>query len=576
MTLSQDKFIGVGTNLKYYIDQGGEFIDITPLRLTAGAGDATFSASNGDATVTVTETAHGAVKSDFVTFSAAVSLGGNITAARLNQEYQIATIVDDNNFTIEAREVADLGAITVDGQYTPTPVLASAGDTGNGGTLTVAAYQVNVGLDTTVFGNGWGAGTWGRGTWGSAANVNVLTETLRIWSHDNFGQDLLINVRDGGVYYWDAAVGLGTRAVNIVDLAGSVSAPTIAKQVLVSDRDRHVIVFGCDTESNPGVQDPLAIRFSSQESLTDWATSADNTAGELRLGSGSEIVTAVETKQQILVYTDESLYAMQFLGPPFTFGINLISEKTSIMGPLAAVAVEDNVFWMGQQQFFAFAGTVQQIPCTVRDYVFDNFNYSQTEKVIASVNGQNSEVWWFYPSASSENVDKYVVYNYIEQVWYYGNLARTAWMDQGIYDDPIAASQDGYLYEHELGFDDGSTTPATAISAYIESSQVDIGDGDNFAFISRLVPDVTFLNSTASTPSATMTLKTRNFPGGNYLQTLGTPVEKTASAPVEQFTQKIDVRLRGRSFAFRMSSEDTGVSWRLGSPRLDIRPDGRR
>lgn len=576
MTLSQDKFIGVGTNLKYYIDQGGEFIDITPLRLTAGAGDATFSASNGDATVTVTETAHGAVKSDFVTFSAAVSLGGNITAARLNQEYQIATIVDDNNFTIEAREVADLGAITVDGQYTPTPVLASAGDTGNGGTLTVAAYQVNVGLDTTVFGNGWGAGTWGRGTWGSAANVNVLTETLRIWSHDNFGQDLLINVRDGGVYYWDAAVGLGTRAVNIVDLAGSVSAPTIAKQVLVSDRDRHVIVFGCDTESNPGVQDPLAIRFSSQESLTDWATSADNTAGELRLGSGSEIVTAVETKQQILVYTDESLYAMQFLGPPFTFGINLISEKTSIMGPLAAVAVEDNVFWMGQQQFFAFAGTVQQIPCTVRDYVFDNFNYSQTEKVIASVNGQNSEVWWFYPSASSENVDKYVVYNYIEQVWYYGNLARTAWMDQGIYDDPIAASQDGYLYEHELGFDDGSTTPATAISAYIESSQVDIGDGDNFAFISRLVPDVTFLNSTASTPSATMTLKTRNFPGGNYLQTLGTPVEKTASVPVEQFTQKIDVRLRGRSFAFRMSSEDTGVSWRLGSPRLDIRPDGRR
>lgn len=576
MTLSQDKFIGVGTNLKYYIDQGGEFIDITPIRLTAGAGDATFSASNGSATITVTETAHGAVKSDFVTFSDAVSLGGNITAARLNQEYQIATIIDDNNFTIEAREVADLGAITVDGQYTPTPVLASASDTGNGGSLTVAAYQVNVGLDTTVFGNGWGAGTWGRGTWGSAANVNVLTETLRIWSHDNFGQDLLINVRDGGVYYWNAAVGLGTPAVNIVDLAGSVSAPTVAKQVLVSDRDRHVIVFGCDTESNPGVQDPLAIRFSSQESLTDWATSADNTAGELRLGSGSEIVTAVETKQQILVYTDESLYAMQFLGPPFTFGINLISEKTSIMGPLAAVAVEDNVFWMGQQQFFAFAGTVQQIPCTVRDYVFDNFNYSQAEKVVASVNGQNSEVWWFYPSASSENVDKYVVYNYIEKVWYYGNLARTAWMDQGIYDDPIAASQDGYLYEHERGFDDGSTTPATAISAYIESSQVDIGDGDNFAFIRRLVPDVTFLNSTASTPSATMTLKTRNFPGGNYLQTLGAPVEKTASVPVEQFTQKIDVRLRGRSFAFRMSSEDTGVSWRLGSPRLDIRPDGRR
>lgn len=576
VTLNLDKFIGVGTSEKYYIEQGNAFTDITPIRETTAAGDVTFSATDGDATITVTDTAHGAVVDDFVTFSGAASLGGNITANVLNQEYKIASIVDNDTYTIEAREVATLTDITIDGAYSPTLVTANSSDTGNGGSSVVGAYQINVGLDTTVVSSGWGVGTWGRSTWGSAADVVLTTDTLRIWSHDNFGEDLIINVRDGGIYYWDSSVGLGSRAVNVTSLSGANKAPTSAKQVLVSDIDRHVIAFGCDSEANPGVEDPLLIRFSDQESVTDWETRSDNTAGELRLGSGSEIIMAIETRQQILVFTDASLYTMQFLGPPFTFGVTLVSEQITVQSPLSAVAVDDNVFWMGQSEFYAYGGTVQRLPCSVRDYVFDDFNENQSEKVVGSLNNEHSEIWWFYPSSSSEDVDRYVVYNYTEKVWYYGNLGRTAWIDRGIFDRPIAASNDGFLYEHEQGFDDGSTNPATPITAYIESSQVDIGDGDNFAFIRRLIPDVTFLDSTANTPSAVMTLKTRNFPGGNYLNSVASTIEKTASVPVEQFTQDAHIRLRGRSFALRVSSDGAGVSWRLGSPRVDIRTDGRR
>jgi len=443
---------------------------------------------------------------------------------------------------------------------------------GNGGTAVVGAYQISIGLDTSTFGAGWGVGFWGRGTWGSAAATPIITSTLRIWSHDNFGEDLLINPRNGGIYYWDRTSGLGSRAVSLDSLPGASATPTIAKQIIVSDRDRHVIAFGCDPESTPGVQDPLTIRFSTQENLTDWAATATNTAGELRLGSGSEIVTAVETRQQVLVYTDTALYAMQYLGPPFTFGINLVSENITTMSPLSAIAVEDNVFWMGLKEFYVYGGTVQRLPCTVRDYVFSDFNFDQREKVVASTNTAFSEIWWFYPSADSDVNDRYVVYNYMEQAWYYGTLNRTFWMDRSIYDNPIAAGTDNYLYEQETGFDaDGS-----ALTAYIESSQIDLGDGEQFAFIRRMIPDITFRNSTALTPTVQMTLKTRNFPGGAYLQSTDKDIVKTASVPVEQYTDQVHVRLRGRSFALRVESDETGVGWRLGSPRVDVRPDGRR
>ena len=645
VTLDGQSLLGVGTHLKYYINEGGAYQDVTPIRRTTSAGSVTFLAnadtlsadfnigdttlplssstgfpdtgivkindeivryasvsgnnltglergydgtteanhSSSDAvtcsTLIVSDTAHGCENDDFVTFSGAATLGDQITAAVLNQEYQISFIIDNDTYLINAREVASLSNVTTTTGYDPTYVFASASDTASGGASCVGAYQLNTGLDTTIGGTGWGAATWSRGAWGSAAPISAVSDTLRIWSHDNFGEDLIFNVRDGGIYYWDKSSNAGVifgRAVELASLSGANTTPTIAKKILVSDRDRHIIAFGCDTEDNPGVQDPLAIRFSSQESLTDWSSTATNTAGDLRLGSGSEIITAIETRQQVLVFTDVSLHAMQYLGPPFTFGINTVSENITVAGPLSAVAIEDNVFWMGAEEFYSYNGAVQRLPCTVRDYVFSDINAGQLEKVTASTNTAFSEIWWFYPSASSQENDRYVVYNYQQQVWYYGNLARTCWLDRGVNTFPIAASPDHSLYFQEFGFDDGSTSPSSGITAFIESSQIDIGDGDNFAFLRRMIPDITFRDSTNATPQATMTLKTRNFPGGAYLQSNSKVVEKTASVPVEQFTEQVHVRLRGRSFALRVETSDTGVAWRLGSPRVDVQPDGMR
>jgi hypothetical protein len=642
VSLQSDNYLGVGTHVKYYINEGGGYNDITPVRETTAAGDVTFSASantlngnvsvgdttieltsgtgfpetgiikinseiiryaqitgntleglergiegttvaahtSGDsvtcATLIVSDTAHGALDNDYVTFSGAATLGDQITADVINQEYKISHIVNDNTYLVEAREVNALSDITTADGYSPSYVFATTSDTGSGGASVVGAYQINTGLDTTVVGNGWGAGTWSRGAWGSAATAAASGETLRIWSHDNFGEDLLINVRDAGIYYWDKTNGTSSRAVALSDLSGANSVPTIAKKVLVSDRDRHIIAFGCDSETNPGVQDPLLIRFSDQESVTDWAATPTNTAGDLRLGAGSEIINAIETRQQILVFTDTTLYAMQYLGPPFTFGINTVSKNITIAGPLAVAAVEDNVFWMGGDEFYVYGGAVKRIPCSVRDYVFSDINEEQMEKVTASTNTAFSEVWWFYPSASSTENDRYVVYNYQQDIWYYGSMARTVWLDRGVEQYPIAAGTDHVLYYHELGTDDGSTNPATGISSYIESSQMDISEGDRFVFLRRLIPDLTFRDGTNETPQATMTLKVRNFPGGNYRHSTGSTIEKTASIPVEQFTEQVHLRLRGRSMAFRIESSDTGVAWRLGSPRVEIQPDGMR
>jgi len=559
VALDGSRFMGLGTHLKYYIEEGGTYNDITPIRSTTGAGDVTFSATNGSATLTVSDTAHGAVAGDYVTFSGAASLGGNITAAVLNIEYRIDTIVNDNSYTVVASATAN------------------SSDTGNGGSSTVGAYQINTGLDTSVSGTGWGVGTWGREGWGDAAAATGTTSILRIWTHDNFGEDLIINVRDAGIFYWDKTLGVSSRAVALSDRTNADSTtPTIAKQVIVSDRDRHIIAFGCDAETSIGTQDPLLIRFSDQEDPTTWQSLPSNTAGDLRIGSGSEIVAAVETRQQILVYTDVSLHAMQFLGPPFTFGISLVSENTTIMSPLAAIAHDDVVYWMGFEEFYVYSGQVQRIPCTVRSYVFDDFNREQKEKVFAASNSAYSEVWWFYPSSQSNEIDRYVVFNYQENAWYYGTLARTAWVDRGINDYPVATFTDGRQYFQELGLDDNTASPAVAINAHIESSQIDLADGEQFAFIRRIIPDVTFENSTAASPNVVFTTKVRDFPGGNYDAEDAATVTRSATTPVEQFTNQVHLRLRGRSFALRVASSDTETQWRLGSPRLDVRPDGRR
>ena len=579
VALDGTSFLGVGTHLKYYLEEGGGFNDITPLRVTTAAGAATFAATNGSSTITVTDADHGANENDFVTFSGAASLGGLVTAAVLNQEYQIFNIVSTSAYQIKARAVATVAQITVAGQYTPTLIVANGSDTGNGGGSVVCKYQIVTGLDTTVSGTGWGAGTYSRGTWGSGASLTAVGDILRIWTHDNFGEDLIINVRDGGIYYWDKSTSSApfARAVALSDLAGAdATTPTVAKQVLISDRDRHVIVFGCDAQNNIGVQDPLLIRFSDQENPLVWTAQPTNTAGDLRIGTGSEIITAVETRQQILVFTDRSLHAMQYLGPPFTFGISLISENITVASPLSAIAVDDSVYWMGEEEFYVYTGQVQKLPCSVRSYVFGDFNTSQSEKVTAAVNSSFSEIWWFYPSAGSETNDKYVVFNYQEQAWYYGTIARSAWIDRGISQFPISAGLDGYLYYHEFGQDDGSVNPPAAIPSFIESSQMSIGAGDNFVFLSRLIPDVTFDGSSSPTPSVSMTLETRQFPGTAYTGTKSNTVQRSATVPVEQFTDQVFVRLRGRSFAFKIDSSDTGVEWRLGTPRVDLRPDGRR
>ncbi len=565
VALDGSNYMGVGTHLKYYVEEGGLFTDVTPIRKTS-TNSVTFAATNGSSSITVTDSSHGAVQGDFVTFAGATSLGGLIIADVLNQEYTIDSITNANSFVITAKDTSG------------STVTANGSDSGNGGSGGDASYQINVGLNTTVGGNGWGAGgfsginadlsTFG---WGEAADTGT-TGNVRLWTHDNFGEDLLINPRDGGIFYWDKSDGLNSRAVALSSEAGASDVPTIGRQVMVSDIDRHIIVFGANTLGTT-VQDPLLIRFGSQESLVDFTPTATNTAGDLRLSSGSEFIQAVETKQQILVFTDRSLFSMRFIGPPFTFGLQELSKNITIISSKSAIAVDESVLWMGKENFYIFnGGRAQQLPCTVRDKVFLDFNFSQSEKVCAGVNSQWSEVWWFYPSASSSENDKYVIFNYANQTWYYGTLSRTAWHDRGVRQFPIGAGSQ-YLFDHENGNDDDGS----AMTASVESSQIDIGDGYQFNFIRQLIPDITFEGSTSEeNPTVTFTLQARNGPGSPYTTNSSGASTRTSSTPVEQFTDIVDVRLRGRAFNMKLESTNQGVSWKLGTPRVDIRPDGRR
>ena len=504
IALNNDNLLAVGTHLKFYIERGGGFYDITPIRSTVTLTNP-FTATNGSAIIQVYDVAHGCADGDFVTYSGATGLGGNVTAAVLNREYQI-TYVDVDNYRITV------------------PVTANSSDTNNGGTVT-AAYQINTGLDDQVIGNGWGSGPWSRDTWGSPSSSTTY-DILRLWSADNYGEDLLFNAREGGVYYWDATSGLNSRAVTLASLSSDPTTPTQATQVLISDRDRHVICFGSNNGGSTA-QDPLLIRFSSQEDPFDWTSTATNTAGDLRLGNGSAIIRAMETKREILVFTDTNLYSMQFIGPPYTFGIQSISNNISVNSFNSIMAVDDLVIWMGDREFYVYTGKTDPLVCPLKDYVFTDFNFQQREKVYAGINSEFNEITWYYPSANSFENDRYVTFNYRDQVWTYGNLARTAWLDQGVRQYPQATSPDNYIYDHEFGTDDGSTNPPSAINAYIESSPLDIADGEQFSFIRRLVPDITFINSTNS-PRVDFTLKTQNYPGSNYQDGSDSGVTRTA------------------------------------------------
>ena len=553
ISLDNQKMVALGTHLKLYVKGGSSYNDITPLRTTTSAGDVTFAATNGDATITVTDSSHGAELNDFVTFSGAATLGGNITAAVLNQEYQIATIVNTNSYTIEAKDT--------DGDE----VTANSSDSGNGGSSVVGAYQINVGLDTYVSGLGWGSGYWGQSTWGGG--TSGFAAQLRLWTLDNFGEDLIACPRLGQIYYWDFSSGLSTRAIPLSSLSDASDTPTAAMQVLVSEKDRHVVALGANTIGT-STQDPMLVRWSDQEDASMWTPKTTNTAGSLRLSAGSEIVQGVRTRQEIAIFTDHALYSMQFIGPPFTFGINLVTENVSVVSPQAAINANNVVYFMDQDNFYSYSGTIQAIPCTVRAYVFDDFNKGQQYKVFAAKNANFNEVTWFYPSGDSSEVDRYVTYNYVDKIWTIGNMARTAWIDEGVsVIKPLAAGVSGttsnYLYDQETGAnDDGS-----ALTAYVESADFDAGDGNQFMFINRLIPDVYFYG-TSGDPNLTYSIKTRDYP-------LGT-LSVATTASVSSTTGVSYIRARARQMRIRVESTDSDNLWRLGDTRFDIRQDGRR
>ena len=559
VSLNGSKFLGLGTHLKYYINEGNSFNDVTPIRATTTNG-ITFSATNGSSTITATDSSHGCVQGDFVTISGAVTLGGLITAAVLNQEYQIASVPTTNTYTFTAK---DTGGSTV---------TANSSDSGNGGSGVDGAYQINVGLDTYVQSTGWGVDTWGAGSYGSVTSL-TQTNQLRLWSHDHFGEDLLLAVRSGAIYYHDTSDGVSTRAELLSAQTGANLVPTITLGVTVSETDRHIIILGADPisgTSRTGVLDPMLVVFGDQESLLEFEPKETNTAGSLRLSEGSLIIGSVKARQETLIWTDTALYSMQFIGPPFTFGLNLINNNTGLISPNGAVTSPNGVYWMGYDNFYVYNGSVQKVPCSVLSYVFDDINSGQAFKICAFTNNAHDEVGWFYPSANSGEIDRYVVYDYNDNVWTYGQLSRTAWLDEGTVDYPRATSNN-YLYEHEFGYnDDGS--PMTNV--FIESSDFDIGDGEQFAFINRILPDVKFLNN-SSAGKVNLVLKTRNFPG----DTLAT----NSTSAVGSTTQQAHIRGRARQVVLRLESyddntdsgnEDTG--WRLGATRIDTRSDGRR
>jgi hypothetical protein len=564
ITLANINLLGVGTNLKFYVEQGGLYNDITPLRTTVTINNNPF-ALTASTTVTVTDTAHGCTTGDFVTFSGAVDIGGvgtNVTASVLNREFQV-TVVDANTYTIQISVVPNATAI--------------AGSPG-GGAAVVAAYQIPVGPAVAIPLSGWGAGTWGSGSWGLTSTSG---SALRLWSQSNFGEDLIFGPRGGNLYYWDASAGVSTRAVALSSLAGANGVPTVQNFIAVSDISRFVFAFACN-EIGSSIQDPLLIRWSDQESATDWTPAATNQAGSLRLSFGSEIVAAIQTRQEIVVFTDSALYSLQYLGAPEVWGAQLLGDNISIESQNAVAIGSGVVYWMGVDKFYKYDGRVNTLKCDLRRHVFGDINQDQGSQIFAGTSEGFNEVWWFYCSAGSTTINRYVVYNYLEEIWYYGTMERTAWLDSGLLDFPIAATYHNNIVLHENGVDDNVTGTPVAINAYIESAEFDIEDGQNFGFIWRMLPDVTFTGSTISNPSLNMTLIPMKGSGSgfNTPQSLGgsssAAVTRTATVPIEQFTNIVYIRVRGRQLIMKAESTGLGVTWQLGSPRIDVRPDGRR
>jgi len=647
VTLNNENLVGVGTNLKFYIENGGAYYNITPIRETATINTNPF-ALTASTTVTVTDTNHGCSTGDFVTFSGAVNIGGagtNVTAAVLNQEFQV-TVLTANTYTITISVTPNATAI--------------AGSPGGGGAV-VAAYQLNVGPAFAVPLTGWGAGTWSSGTWGST--TSSLPSVIRLWNQQNYGEDLVYGPRGGGIYYWDATTGLTVPGVllsslggtvtfttssptvatftkaltegtavqfsvssggtlptgisaattyylfnvlgltaNLIDAAGNlinvtgagsgtfsisllVDVPTAQNYLVVSDTSRFVFAMGCN-DYGATTLDPMLIRWSDQDNVLQWTPDATNQAGSIRLSKGSEIVTALQTRQEIVVFTDSSVYSLQYLGPSVVWGSQILGDNISISGPNAATIGSGVIYWMGVDKFYTYDGRVQTLSCDVRRYVFGDFNLDQRGQVFAGTNEAFNEVWWLYCSSGSNYPDRYVIYNYLERVWYYGTLSRSAWLDSGLLAYPYATTYDsttqtGRLITHENGINDNTDGTTLPINAYISSSEFDIGDGHNFGFVWRVLPDLTFNNSTLSptlaSPQVTMTLRALYNSGSGQIDSASGVVAQGASYVItEEFTGQIYTRVRGRQMIFEISSDQINTCWQLGAPRIDIKPDGRR
>jgi hypothetical protein len=566
VTLSGNNLVGVGTHLKMYIEQGTAYNDITPIRSTTAAGDVTFAATNGSSSITVSDTAHGVLPDDFVTFSGSASLGGVITATILDKEYQIDSVTDVDNYVITALDASDVA------------LAANASDTGDGGAAVVGAYQIGTGSEIEVPTAGWGGGGFGIGVWSIG---ETTTSNLRLWGQSNFGEDLLFNPRGGGLYYWDATNLVGTRGVNVTSLSGASDVPTLVLFSLVSDINRFAFAFGVNAAGSATI-DPLLIRWSDQEDVADWTSTALNQAGSLRLTRGSRIITAVQARQEVLVWTDAALYGLQYLGAPDGWGAQILGDNTSIVSPNAAAYSHNKAFWMGRDKFYMYDGTVQPLVCDVRRHIYNDINVTQYGQTFSGIIEEFNEVWWFYCSAGSTTVDRYVIYNYVEGIWVNGTMARTAWLDSGLRTNPMAATYTKNLVYHERGCDDNETGTTAAISADITSTEFDLDDGDQFMFIKRILPDMTFDGSDAASPALSMELKPMTNSGSGYLSTpseggnSSATVTRTSTSVIEQFTGQVYVRVRGRQMVMKISSSAEGVAWQLGAPRLDMRPDGHR
>ena len=568
ISLGGNKYLGIGTTNKYYIEEGGGYNDVTPVRKTS-TNSITFAATDGSATITVTDSSHGAVTGDFVTFSSATSLGGNITATVLNQEYQISLVTGTNTYEIIAKDTSD------------ATVTANSSDSGNGGSGTDGVYLLNSGLDVFVESTGWGVGTWGAGAWGSATALSD-TNQLRLWTHDNYGEDLIINPRAGGIFRWVENNGLSTRAVDLSTTSGANLVPTKALQVITSETDRHLIVLGADPisgSSRTGTLDPMLIAFSDQENPLEFEPLSTNTAGSLRLSSGSSIIGGLKARQEILIWTDSSLYSMNFIGPPLTFALNLINEGAGLIGPKAAANSPKGVFYMSKKGFYFYNGSVQKIPCSVQDHVFSDLDESQAFKCFAGLNEEFSEVWFFYPSSTDNEteISRYVIYNYEENSWSIGTLERYSWLAAGVLDKPLAAGEESTtkrIYEHEKGFNNDESAMD---GVFVESADIDISDGDRFVFLKRILPDILFVNDTGTSqnPAINVVVKRRDF--NNQTLSTDSTTQITASSTFGS------LRSRARQFVLRFESDDDNTDsdkknykWRLGSTRVDIQPSGRR